>query len=481
MALRSAAPVLTVLLLDALALVGCGSEAAQAPAVEPVEPVAPAPPEPPEPTYTIHEWGVVHFGVGEAEGMATAGPGHFASPRVGLIGIGNLGTVAYKPVLYAHLGLGVETLDFQAGVRAAGGGAILEHWPDGQPGEAGVGWQVQASAGACVGHDYPAAGSQRCATRDGFCELAELSLYETSDSACLQVGERRANNLFYRASLPTAGPIRVSIEGDVVALENVSAHAFEGEAYRVVRDASGRNTRFSIVQLPAPAQRASIAPDAPFAGTGAELLERIDGRLGSAGLTSAERAAFLRAWTVELVGGEAQAPMQQPLDGPPPLAPAPDALLYFLTDAHAAALLPLSFEPAPEAVKRALLARVHLAPGVVAAQTPPTPRLVGLRVRGGMPQVSPGLSREVVRRVVRRHLNEYRFCVESHVQAPAEGELELTLQIDPQGETRGVRVNGVDSAEARACFETAARRWTFPSPDGGGMVRVTFPMQYSNN
>jgi TonB family protein len=93
-------------------------------------------------------------------------------------------------------------------------------------------------------------------------------------------------------------------------------------------------------------------------------------------------------------------------------------------------------------------------------------------VRGSLP-------REVIAAVVRRHLGEVRFCYESRLAAePAlEGRVTVQLTIGPDGAVTSSRVTGdtTGSADLGACIAAAVSRWTFPAPEGGGIVIVNYP------
>ncbi|MFT5353221.1 MAG: hypothetical protein ACI9KE_000419 [Polyangiales bacterium] len=432
---------------------------------------------PPPAGYSIHEWGLVHFALGESEGMATAGPGHFPpfSPSgmgQGTIGIGDTNSVAFKPVLYVHLDPGMTETTFSAGISAT----ILEHWPDATALATGVRWQrVTARSTACTGLTYPSVDSERCNVEDGFCEVAELGLYETDDSACLSVGQAQANNLFYRAGLDTSGPLQVLFEDNVAQVRNVSAHAFPGVVIRVVRDPSGRNTRFYTIDPPAPGQSVSLT-QREGAGSGAELMESIEAHLERTGLTAAERRAFVSAWTGELIGGDEVPALQNPRDNPPPLAPAEDALLYWLSAEHAQEILPLTFEPAPSIVRRALMARVHLptssSPHSSANVFPP-PAPSGATIRIGRAQlVGEGMIAQVMRRVMRRHHVEMSDCVEQNAGELRAGRIILEAELRVDGTVASASARFVDEGPEAltSCIASAFEGWTFPASSDGAVT-----------
>jgi hypothetical protein len=90
------------------------------------------------------------------------------------------------------------------------------------------------------------------------------------------------------------------------------------------------------------------------------------------------------------------------------------------------------------------------------------------RVRSGTTTVrGEGLSREVVRRIIRRHINEVRFCYETQLrsQPGLEGRAELELVIDSHGRVTESSVEGgtLNDDSVEGCLAAAGRRWAFPA------------------
>ena len=86
---------------------------------------------------------------------------------------------------------------------------------------------------------------------------------------------------------------------------------------------------------------------------------------------------------------------------------------------------------------------------------------------------------EVIRRVIRRHINEVRFCYEQELnQRPdLEGRVMVSFIISPTGAVQSAAVGSstINNARVEGCITQAVRRWTFPAPDGGGVVGVNYP------
>ncbi len=95
------------------------------------------------------------------------------------------------------------------------------------------------------------------------------------------------------------------------------------------------------------------------------------------------------------------------------------------------------------------------------------------------------LSGDVIRRVVRRHLGEVRHCYEQALvsQPDMSGTVSVRFVIGPTGAVTASAVasSNLGSSRVDSCVASAARRWTFPTPEGGGMVAVTYPFTLSSN
>ena len=102
------------------------------------------------------------------------------------------------------------------------------------------------------------------------------------------------------------------------------------------------------------------------------------------------------------------------------------------------------------------------------------------QVRFGAVEVTGSLSREVVRRIVRRHVNQVRFCHETEARRnpTLAGELALQMTVDGRGVVTAARAEGEMPAALRSCVETAARRWSFPAPQDGAEVRATQTLHF---
>ncbi len=101
------------------------------------------------------------------------------------------------------------------------------------------------------------------------------------------------------------------------------------------------------------------------------------------------------------------------------------------------------------------------------------------QIRSGNADVRGSLSKEVIRRVIQRHINEVRFCYEQELNQRPDiaGRVTVKFIISPSGAVQASNVENTTLGAARAeqCISQAVRRWTFPAPDGGGIVVVSYP------
>ena len=100
-------------------------------------------------------------------------------------------------------------------------------------------------------------------------------------------------------------------------------------------------------------------------------------------------------------------------------------------------------------------------------------------IRTGKADVRGSLSKEVIRRIIRRHINEVRFCYEQELNSRPDlkGRIAVKFIVSPTGavQTAAVASSTMGNAKVEQCIAKAVGRWTFPAPDGGGIVVVTYP------
>jgi TonB family protein len=101
------------------------------------------------------------------------------------------------------------------------------------------------------------------------------------------------------------------------------------------------------------------------------------------------------------------------------------------------------------------------------------------RITIGRPETQGALAAEVIRRVVHRHRGEIRFCYEQALRTDPglEGRVAARFLISPTGAVASSMIgsSSLHHRGAEACIAQAVRRWSFPAPERGGVVTVTYP------
>jgi hypothetical protein len=102
-------------------------------------------------------------------------------------------------------------------------------------------------------------------------------------------------------------------------------------------------------------------------------------------------------------------------------------------------------------------------------------------VRASFATVRGNLDKDIVRRVVRQHLNEVRYCYEEALarKPTLAGRVVTQFTIGPTGK---VIVSVLQSSTlgvpaVESCIVAATKRWLYPAPAGGGLVSVSYPFQ----
>jgi TonB family protein len=114
--------------------------------------------------------------------------------------------------------------------------------------------------------------------------------------------------------------------------------------------------------------------------------------------------------------------------------------------------------------------------------------LGGRRARA--PEVMPGqaavrgsLDKEIIRRIIRRHINEVKYCYEQELTRKPElgGRVAVQFTIAATGQVVASVLQNSTMGNLRVenCVVQAVRRWEFPKPLGGGIVIVTYPFSFT--
>jgi TonB family protein len=103
-------------------------------------------------------------------------------------------------------------------------------------------------------------------------------------------------------------------------------------------------------------------------------------------------------------------------------------------------------------------------------------------LRIGEVEAKGSLSKEAIRRVIHRNLSQVRFCYEQALSTRPDlsGRVSIQFMISPSGvvQASSVAQSTLGSDQVNRCVADAVRRWTFPAPDGGGYVSVSYPFLF---
>ncbi len=105
-------------------------------------------------------------------------------------------------------------------------------------------------------------------------------------------------------------------------------------------------------------------------------------------------------------------------------------------------------------------------------------------IRTGTASVRGSLSKEVIRRYIRRHINQIRFCYEQQLarQPDLNGRVAVRFVISSSGavSSSSVASSTLGDPTAETCIARAVQRIAFPQPEGGGVVIVTYPFMFQS-
>jgi hypothetical protein len=108
----------------------------------------------------------------------------------------------------------------------------------------------------------------------------------------------------------------------------------------------------------------------------------------------------------------------------------------------------------------------------------------GPLVRAAPPTVTGLLSPEAIRRVVLRNLGQVSHCFEQGlaVNPNLSGRVAVRFIIGADGAVMGSSVseNSLALPTVSGCVASAVHRWQFPSPEGGGVVTVVYPFNFTS-
>ncbi|NVB37839.1 TonB family protein [Pseudenhygromyxa sp. WMMC2535] len=105
------------------------------------------------------------------------------------------------------------------------------------------------------------------------------------------------------------------------------------------------------------------------------------------------------------------------------------------------------------------------------------------KVRQAKAKVQGALDKDIIRRIVRAHINEVRSCYNAGLTKDPnlQGRVAVNFVITGTGKVGSavVQESTIKDKSVGNCIAKAVKRWKFPKPRGGGNVIVTYPFNLS--
>jgi hypothetical protein len=103
----------------------------------------------------------------------------------------------------------------------------------------------------------------------------------------------------------------------------------------------------------------------------------------------------------------------------------------------------------------------------------------------GTPVILGSLDPEIIRRIVRSHSAQIKYCYEKELtRTPGlHGKIVMKWVIRGDGTVRqsATATTTLDNANVENCLAAKIKTWTFPSPKGGGIVVVNYPFVFKQS
>jgi hypothetical protein len=100
----------------------------------------------------------------------------------------------------------------------------------------------------------------------------------------------------------------------------------------------------------------------------------------------------------------------------------------------------------------------------------------------GQVTVKGSLDKEIIRRVVRLHMNEVKYCYDHELlrKPSLGGRISLQFIISGTGQVISsfVQSTTMNDLRVEGCVAGAVRRWAFPKPTGAGIAIVSYPFNF---
>jgi TonB family protein len=101
---------------------------------------------------------------------------------------------------------------------------------------------------------------------------------------------------------------------------------------------------------------------------------------------------------------------------------------------------------------------------------------------GGEPLMTGPIDKEVIRRIIRRHLGTVKYCYEKALATNPELQgrvvVQFTIAATGQVENAQVQRSTLGHRGVERCVTTAVGRWLFPKPRGGGIAIISYPFVF---
>jgi Ca-activated chloride channel family protein len=101
------------------------------------------------------------------------------------------------------------------------------------------------------------------------------------------------------------------------------------------------------------------------------------------------------------------------------------------------------------------------------------------QVRSARPQIMGSIDKDLIRRIVRAHLNEVRTCYETALAKDPNvaGRVVITFVIDADGTVASATVKSDTTGDVALgnCIAKRVTKWSFPRSGGGGTTTISYP------
>ena len=98
-------------------------------------------------------------------------------------------------------------------------------------------------------------------------------------------------------------------------------------------------------------------------------------------------------------------------------------------------------------------------------------------------EIRGSLDKQVIKQVIRKRMNDVKGCYEAELAKRPElaGRTTVAFTISADGSVTesSVESSTLDSPAAERCIAAGVRKWTFPPPEGGGLVVVKYPFTFT--